>query len=490
MNFLKRYLISILLVITDSFVCFFSILITYWLRISQLAKYIITIPGFHPNAFHVPFITQHTILKTTQSTIPEFHPLSVYIHAFPYVLLIWVTVFYFKGLYSLKRSTSRLNESLQIFYSLSLVILIVMAGSFLKHFDYSRSIVLLFYVLIIPLTIIFRFIIRKIQQKMLRKGFNKVLALIVGTGETGKMVLNKMVRFPSLGYEPVGFIETMKTRIEKSEVNGIPILGSIQELKEIIAKTNAKEVFFANPNIPRKKILSYIVQCEHLNVKFRLVSDLFEIITSRIDIDDVADIPIVDLGHGRFSKLNLIIKTLLDFILSAFFFLLISPFFIIIAIVIRLDTPGPILFKQERVGLRGKRFNIYKFRTMFKDVKRFELAPIKPGDKRITRVGKILRRFSLDELPQLLNVVKGEMSLVGPRPEMPFIVENYSDWERKRLDIKPGLTGLWQILGRKDLPLHENLEYDFYYIKNQSLILDIAIIIKTIPVIIFGKGAY
>jgi len=464
MDFLKRHLISLLLFLADSVVCCLSIFITYWLRTYVLSSFV--------------------------ATAPEFHSLMVYIRAFPFVLVIWVSVFYFSGLYSIKRSTSRLNESLQIFKSLSLVILIVMAGSFLRHFDYSRSIVILFYFLSIPLTIVFRFVIRKIQHEMLRKGFNRIPALIVGTGETGKMVLNKMLKFPALGYEPVGFIETRRSNKKNRSVNGVPILGNVAELKEIIRKTDAKEVFFANPNIPRKRILSFIVQCEDLNVKFRLVSDLFEIITARIDIDDVADIPIVDLGHGRLTKVNYLIKLVMDYALAAIFLLLTLPLFVFIAVAIKLDTPGPVFFTQERVGLKGRKFNIYKFRTMYKDVDRFELSPLRPGDKRITPVGRILRRFSLDELPQLFNIIKGDMSLVGPRPEMAFIVEKYNDWERKRLDIKPGLTGLWQILGRKELPLHENLEYDFYYIKNQSLLLDIAILFKTIPVILFGKGAY
>jgi lipopolysaccharide/colanic/teichoic acid biosynthesis glycosyltransferase len=167
-----------------------------------------------------------------------------------------------------------------------------------------------------------------------------------------------------------------------------------------------------------------------------------------------------------------------------------APLWILIVAGIKLDSPGKALIKQKRVGKDGGIFEMYKFRTMKNDTGLYEKAPFSPDDPRITKFGKFLRKTSLDELPQLINVLKGEMSLVGPRPEMPFIVENYSNWQRKRLEVKPGLTGLWQILGRKDLPLHENIEYDFYYIKNQSLILDMVILVKTVWTVIRGKGAF
>ncbi|HNT36382.1 MAG TPA: sugar transferase, partial [bacterium] len=160
------------------------------------------------------------------------------------------------------------------------------------------------------------------------------------------------------------------------------------------------------------------------------------------------------------------------------------------ALGIRLSSKGTILFKQERVGKGGKIFVLYKFRTMYMDVPNYEEAPTRSDDPRVFGFGRFLRRSSLDEIPQLINVLKGDMSMVGPRPEMPFIVEKYDVWQRRRLLVKPGITGLWQIIGRKDLPLHANLEYDLYYVQNMSLFNDILILLKTIPVVFFGKGAY
>ncbi len=167
--------------------------------------------------------------------------------------------------------------------------------------------------------------------------------------------------------------------------------------------------------------------------------------------------------------------------------LLLTPF---IVWAIRSDTPGPILIAQKRVGKNGKLFTMYKFRTMFADTSLYSMAPRKDSDPRVTKVGKVLRKYSLDELPQLWNVLNGTMSLVGPRPEMPFIVDKYAQWQRARLRVTPGITGLWQIFGRKDIPLEENLEYDLYYVVNQSFFFDCAIILKTIPHLISSKGAY
>jgi lipopolysaccharide/colanic/teichoic acid biosynthesis glycosyltransferase len=161
-----------------------------------------------------------------------------------------------------------------------------------------------------------------------------------------------------------------------------------------------------------------------------------------------------------------------------------------IALGIRRDTKGPVFFKQERVGRDGKRFLIYKYRTMHVEAPPYDYAPTAEEDPRITRFGRWLRRTSLDELPQLLNVLRGEMSMVGPRPEMPFLVDKYEPWQRRRLDVKPGITGLWQVIGRKNLPLHLNMQYDFYYIKNQSLLLDLEILFRTIPAVLKGKGAF
>jgi len=190
------------------------------------------------------------------------------------------------------------------------------------------------------------------------------------------------------------------------------------------------------------------------------------------------------------SLAYVILKRLLDVGVSLVGLALLALLFPLIAIFIKRDSSGPILISQERVGLNNRRFIFYKFRTMKKDTPLYAVAPRNGNDDRVTKSGRLLRKYSLDELPQLWNVLRGDMSIVGPRPEMPFLIAQYNDWQKKRLTVKPGITGLWQILGRKDLPLSDNLEYDFYYINHRSFLLDIVIILKTVPVIILGRGAY
>lgn len=184
------------------------------------------------------------------------------------------------------------------------------------------------------------------------------------------------------------------------------------------------------------------------------------------------------------------IKRTTDIVLSFTGIIVLSPLMLMIGILIRFDSKGRAIFAQERVGHNGKKFLMFKFRTMHRDTNHQDFAPRSPQDKRVTRIGKFLRRTSLDELPQLFNILAGQMSIVGPRPEMPFIVEKYTKLQRARLLVKPGLTGMWQLAGRKDLPLHENVEFDLYYIEKQSLGLDLIIFLKTFSVIFSGKGAY
>lgn len=190
------------------------------------------------------------------------------------------------------------------------------------------------------------------------------------------------------------------------------------------------------------------------------------------------------------SEIYFLLKRLMDIIFGAIGLIITLPFYSLILFYIKKDSPGPAIIQQERVGQHGRKFILYKFRTMPTGTDLYAAAPRGGDDPRITKIGRILRQYSLDELPQFWNVLRGEMSLVGPRPEMPFIVSRYTDWQKMRLTVKPGITGIWQILGRKDLPLEENIEYDLYYIFHQSFFLDLAILLRTVPHLLFPRGAY
>ena len=249
------------------------------------------------------------------------------------------------------------------------------------------------------------------------------------------------------------------------------------------------EIFIADETLSRDQVLSIIADETLSHHSFRVILDVFRLATGEVRIDDIDEIPSISPRNEPRTVYKLI-KRGTDIFFSLFGLILILPIWLIIVAIIKLDSKGPAHIYQTRIGWNGEPFSIVKFRTMHFNVPLYGLAPRNETDDRITRVGKVLRRFSLDEVPQLLNILKGEMSLVGPRPEMPFIVENYVPWQKFRLKAKPGLTGLWQILGRKDIPLHENLEYDFYYVANRSFLLDSSIILKTIPAVLFGRGAY
>ncbi len=184
------------------------------------------------------------------------------------------------------------------------------------------------------------------------------------------------------------------------------------------------------------------------------------------------------------------IKRVIDINLSIVGIISFSPIWLLSILLIKLESPGHIIIRQTRIGLHSKPFTLYKFRTMRSEALLYEKSPSQEDDSRVTRLGKILRRYSIDEIPQFINILKGDMSLVGPRPELPFIVAGYNEEQRQRLKVKPGLTGLWQISGRKDIPLQDNLEYDYRYVREQSLKLDLMILFKTIPAVISGRGAY
>jgi exopolysaccharide biosynthesis polyprenyl glycosylphosphotransferase len=238
------------------------------------------------------------------------------------------------------------------------------------------------------------------------------------------------------------------------------------------------------------RMLSLVLDCEDLDVTFRVVTNLFEVLTAGTPVELVDDLPLVRLGGARPGPAYAYAKRALDVAGAALGLVLVAPLWAWVAWRIRRDSPGPVLFRQERVGRGGERFQMVKFRTMRADAEPYAVAPRSGEDPRITPFGAFLRRTSIDEVPQLLNVLRGEMSLVGPRPEMPFIVEEYDAWQRRRLTVKPGITGLWQILGRKDLPMHDNLQYDFYYIRNRSLWMDAWLLLRTVGAVLSRRGAY
>lgn len=453
-----------LLVVSDLLATFISVILTYWFRVR--------------------------VLKSSSFLAPFLHDITTYLWTIPFVSVLLVCVFSAKGLYRPRRGISGMGEFREIVRAITFAVVIIMAASFLRKFEYSRLIVLSFWACDIVMVGSFRATIRHLQQKWMLRGYGKSSVIVVGTGETASLIIDRMRKGKDLGYDIIGVVDDDELLRQKGTAMGFPFLGCLGCLPELIKQHKVEEVFFAKPTMNHEQILDTVASCEETGASFRIVSDLFEIVTGKTEIENVADTPIIDLTGPRIGLFRRASKRVMDLSLATLLFIITLPLWGIISAAIKLDTKGPVLFRQSRVGEKGRTFIIYKFRTMFNDVNAFEHSPTHKEDTRITRVGRILRRASLDELPQLLNVLGGDMSLVGPRPEMPFLVAQYDRWQRKRLDVKPGITGLWQVLGRKDLPLEQNLQYDFYYIKNRTILMDLVILLKTVRAVIVGKGAF
>ena len=450
----------LLLVCTDILGYFLSFLLAYYIRADLFVEYL----GYVP-----------------------IQPFEIYIQALPVVFLILFVVFYTFGLYERKNRIDGMLESYHIMRAVTFCWLLVMAASFLAKYDYSRILVIIFLIVSLVLMNVGRLFIRHIKLMLIKRGHGLTRVLIIGAGKMGRKLKTELESYAHFGYKVMGFADD---HVKVKKGSPFTLLGNTKNITRLIHKHNIDEVFVSDPAMSYESILGLMHQCEGVNVRFKVVSGLFEIVSGRIDMSEIEGIPSLDMRKTSGDLIYRTLKRTMDLMIATVGCVIFLPLWIIIGIAIKLDSPGPIIFKQERVGGHGKRFVLWKFRTMYHGVKNQEFAPKNLKDKRVTRVGRFLRKTSLDEVPQFWNVLIGNMAIVGPRPEMPFIVDKYTEWQKRRLDVKPGITGLWQILGRKDLPLHENIEYDFYYIKNKSLFLDIVIIMKTFTVIISGKGAY
>jgi len=304
-----------------------------------------------------------------------------------------------------------------------------------------------------------------------------------------------------MGLQVIGFLDD-DLRKNGQLVAGFPVLGTLDEAPELVKTYGIHDVIITLPLHAHKRLEKLVSVLNEMPVNVRVVPDFFPLAYLRTTIGILGDMPLVTLKEPVMDGFALLAKRALDLVIAVCALLLLWPAMLIIAIVIKLDSAGPVIFKQQRVGLQGKLFWMYKFRTMQVGADRdidIIMGRTEEGksflhkewhDPRITRVGRYLRRWSLDELPQLFNVLRGEMSIVGPRPELPLLVQDYEPWQRKRLSVPPGITGWWQVTDRADKPMALYSEADLYYIRNYSLLLDLQILFRTIGAVIRGKGAY
>ncbi len=431
-------------------------------------------------------------------------PLQDYLRIYPLVLIIWSILFFTYHSYHSHRTVPLTRETLT-------TLRVVLAGSvILATLAYliplrqlSRSWFALFVMLSATLLVFQRILLRVLARYVRAKGLNYRTVLIVGTGRRAIEVARMISGHKYWGYKILGFVSDghrLANGWSSYRVFGfVPDLRSLLE-NRVDFPEPIDEIVFA---VTRKKLdemKQIFLMCEELGIRTRVAMNFFSNRVARIELEELEGIPFLTFTTTPSNESQLAFKRLLDVAVAMFILVLSLPALLIAALGIKLSSPGSVLFKQERIGLNGRSFLLYKFRTMIEDAheRRGEVSHLNEmsgpvfklkDDPRVTTIGRILRRFSLDELPQLWNVLKGDMSIVGPRPPIPEEVASYHRWHRRRLSMKPGLTCLWQISGRNNIDFDRWMQLDLQYIDNWSPSLDLKILLRTIPAVLSGRGA-
>lgn len=422
----------------------------------------------------------------------------------PFVVLLTVLLlfaYWRKDLYRNKRRLSVMDELTIILdgTTTGIVLMIVLVFVYRPTF-YSRAIFL--YAGIFVLLLVGGAHILKIAMlsHWRKHGFGVARLLIVGAGEIARTIMRTVVANPQLGYEIVGFVDDDITK-GTTNIGRFRALGSTDNLSKLLEEEQVDEVIITLPWQYHRKIMSITNISERANIRARIVPDMFQITLSHMDVTQMMGIPLIGMKPSSISGAGLLAKRVIDVLVAAVALILLAPLMALIALAIKMENDGPIIFSQERVGRYGRRFQIYKFRSMVQDAedRKAELEAFNEADgplfkmkddPRRTRVGRFIRKLSLDELPQLYNVLRGDMSLVGPRPNIPTEVAQYQEWHKRRLEVVPGITGLWAVSGRSELTFDEMTLLDIYYIENWSLALDLKIALQTLPHVLMARGAY
>jgi exopolysaccharide biosynthesis polyprenyl glycosylphosphotransferase len=414
-----------------------------------------------------------------------------------FLAFLWLTMGAISGIYELSRLPF-FSKQLGRFTSTYCVAILAFVGIlYFASREMSRVTVIYF-----AMTNYFALLLlRYALTLVLKRGHglsHPIKVLIVGASETGMRLAGVIEAFQGKIYNVIGFVDDIDPCFIPPSLN---IIGGKKDLVRLVEEKDVQLVMIAVSEGRMEEIDELLTELYPLPVRIYLVPDLLKITILHSEVDTVGDITVIGIREPVIQGLQWVAKRTLDVLVSALVLILCSPLMLIIAIAIKLDSRGPVIFKAQRVGANGNLFRMLKFRTMVADAEKLQIKVMRVNedgqtvykskdDPRITRIGRFLRRTSLDELPQLINVLIGEMSLVGPRPEQPFITKNYEGWQWLRLSVPPGITGLWQISGRSDLPMHLNTRLDIHYARNYSLLLDLKILFRTAFVVLQGRGAY
>jgi exopolysaccharide biosynthesis polyprenyl glycosylphosphotransferase len=490
-----RMLECIAMIILDTIVVVVSFRLAYHLRYDTffnnqlLTTFRYNLLGIENNS--------HAPLKITPDALTPFS----YFQSLEIGIVIGlILIFTLRGLYKIRLTGTWFRQVWTIVSSTTLGMAFLITYYFIfQPVSNSRLLVPFVWATAIIILCIARLVVSSIMGILYRLGLGETRLLVVGSGRLGKMIMQHIVANPNLGYNIVGFLHDMNE--PPSDFGRFKMLGTLDDLGMVIRSLQIDEVIIALPSYLHQQSIRTVRLCERLGTSFKLVPDLHELSLSRIDMEAIEGIPLIGIKQVSINSLQGFVTRVVDMIVAFLILIIGFPLWLCIALGIAITSPGGILFKQTRIGLAGRPFKVYKFRSMYKDADAHladlltlneaqgPLFKIK-DDPRITPVGRFLRHTSFDEIPQLFNVIKGEMSLVGPRPALPQEVAQYDELQRERLTVKPGMTGLWQIRGRSDISFDEGVLMDLYYIENWSLRLYFQTLLRTIPVVIFGRGAY
>ncbi len=418
-------------------------------------------------------------------------PISIYI----VFAITWVAIFLLFSVYDGRRNLYITDEFTSLTLG-SILASISLAGILYFSFrDISRVLFLSFALLTFLSMAIWRRTARIVFRNRKAESYQNRRVLIIGAGPVGQDLADKINNHPYLGLKLSGFLD------DNPEKWGNNVLGGLESVRSTVKRKKIDDVVISLPRRAFDKVNRLVSELHDLPVKVWVIPDYFHLALHKANVIEFAGIPMLDLRAPALNEYQRMIKRIFDLVITFISLPISFALMGIIAFTIRIDSPGPIFFRQKRVGENGRIFKMYKFRSMVQNaeelrnsVEHFDnqgrLIHKTENDPRITRVGRLLRQTSMDELPQILNILKGEMSLIGPRPEMPYLVEMYEPWQRTRFAVPQGLTGWWQVNGRSDKPMHLHTEDDLYYVQNYSLWLDLKILLKTILVVLRGSGAY
>ena len=427
-------------------------------------------------------------------------PFSTYLVNYPYFIGLWVIILAYERLYTKRFAVG--EEIKRLWKGASISFLIIMALTFAARIsmNVSRTVIVLAWALSLFLLPAFRLIVKKILNKA---GCWQRNMLILGAGRTGEMVLGRIKKNKNMGYKPVGFLDDDEAKLGKT-IGGVKVLGKLSEIKSWVKEKKVGDVVIAMPGVSREKLLEVVSLCEGVVDEIRVIPDMFGLATVGVKAEDLDGILLFDMEWNLAKPHNIFVKRVIDIILSSLAIAISSPLMLFISIKIRRGSKGPAIFGQKRLWKGEATFDFLKFRSMYLDeeerLKRFlkedpqarkeweKFAKIKSGDPRVTKFGRWLRRYCLDELPQLIHVFQGEMSLVGPRPYLPRESKNMGEYRKTILKVLPGMAGLWQVSGKNELTFEDRLRLEEYYVRNWSLWLDFIILLKTVKVVWRGEG--